>query len=145
MWPSLASYLRARLLGKSRIDDLSIYANLHHDVSIVLPIKKISLSEDHVSRPIPMLSDRQYVVSSSKLSAEEERSQRELFWYREELFKVVHGRWREVCSYNHLCRCNTWSEVRRRAVLEQVTCHCGNSGCRSRCWKPCALRLLGCG
>ncbi|KAI0720991.1 TRAPP II complex [Cerioporus squamosus] len=63
---------------------------------ILLPIKKISLPEEHVSRPIPMLSDRQYVVSSSKLSAEEERSQRELFWYREELFKVVHGRWRET-------------------------------------------------
>ncbi|KAI0362223.1 hypothetical protein OH77DRAFT_1416447 [Trametes cingulata] len=62
---------------------------------IVLPVKKISLSEEHVSRPIPMLSDRQYVVSTSKLTAAEERAQRELFWYREELFKVVHGRWRE--------------------------------------------------
>lgn len=45
-----------------------------------------------------MLSDRQYVVSASKLSAEEERAQRELFWYREELFKVVHGKWLEVRS-----------------------------------------------
>ncbi|TBU35870.1 TRAPP II complex [Dichomitus squalens] len=62
---------------------------------IVLPIKKILLSEEHVTRPIPMLSDRQYVVSASKLSPEEERSQRELFWYREELFKAVHGKWRE--------------------------------------------------
>ncbi|KAH9946027.1 TRAPP II complex [Epithele typhae] len=62
---------------------------------IVLPLKKLSLSEEHVSRPIPMLSDRQYVVSSSKLSPEEERSQRELFWYREELFKSVRGKWRE--------------------------------------------------
>lgn len=65
---------------------------------IVLPIKKILLSEEHASRPIPMLSDRQYVVSASKLSAEEERAQRELFWYREELFKVVHGKWLEVRS-----------------------------------------------
>ncbi|KAH9856984.1 TRAPP II complex [Lenzites betulinus] len=62
---------------------------------VVLPVKKISLSEEHVSRPIPMLSDRQYVVTSSNLTAAEERAQRELFWYREELFKVVHGRWRE--------------------------------------------------
>ena len=59
-------------------------------------MKKISLSEEHISQPIPMLSDRQYVVSASKLSPAEERAQRELFWYREELFKVVHGRWREV-------------------------------------------------
>ncbi|KAI0375001.1 hypothetical protein BV20DRAFT_1041173 [Pilatotrama ljubarskyi] len=62
---------------------------------IVIPVKKIALSEEHVSRPIPMLSDRQYVVSTSKLTAAEERAQRELFWYREELFKVVRGRWRE--------------------------------------------------
>ncbi|OSC99049.1 hypothetical protein PYCCODRAFT_1454002 [Trametes coccinea BRFM310] len=62
---------------------------------IVLPVKKIALSEEHVSRPIPMLSDRQYVVTTSKLTPAEERAQRELFWYREELFKVVHGRWRE--------------------------------------------------
>ncbi|KAH9901034.1 TRAPP II complex [Cubamyces lactineus] len=62
---------------------------------VVLPVKKISLSEEHVSQPIPMLSDRQYVVSTSKLSPAEERAQRELFWYREELFKVVRGRWRE--------------------------------------------------
>ncbi|KAI8998543.1 TRAPP II complex [Trametes punicea] len=62
---------------------------------IVLPIKKISLPEEHASRPIPMLSDRQFVVAASQLSPSEERAQRELFWYREELFKVVHGRWRE--------------------------------------------------
>ncbi|KAI0636866.1 TRAPP II complex [Trametes polyzona] len=62
---------------------------------IVLPVRKISLSEEHVSRPIPMLSDRQYVVTASKLTPAEERAQRELFWYREELFKVVRGRWRE--------------------------------------------------
>lgn len=63
---------------------------------IVLPVKKISLTEEHVSRPIPMLSDRQYVVTASNLTAAQERAQRELFWYREELFKGVRGRWREV-------------------------------------------------
>lgn len=66
----------------------------------MLPIKKLSLAEEHVSRPIPMLSDRQYVVSSSKLTADEERSQRELFWYREELFKTVGGRWKEVSLFD---------------------------------------------
>ncbi|KAI0670282.1 TRAPP II complex [Trametes maxima] len=63
---------------------------------IILPVKKLSLSEEHISRPIPMLSDRQYVVTASNLTAAEERAQRELFWYREELFKAVHGRWRET-------------------------------------------------
>ena len=44
-----------------------------------------------------MLSDRQFVVDKTKLSAAEYKLQRELFWYREELFKSVHGHWREVC------------------------------------------------
>ena len=66
--------------------------------SVIIPIKKISLPEEHTSRPIPTLSDRQFVVTKSKLSTHEEKTQRELFWYREELFKCVHGRWREVSS-----------------------------------------------
>ncbi|KZT67733.1 hypothetical protein DAEQUDRAFT_792472 [Daedalea quercina L-15889] len=63
---------------------------------IVLPIKKILLSEERISQPIPTLSDRQFVVVKSNLSLAEERAQRELFWYREELFKAVRGRWRET-------------------------------------------------
>ncbi|KAF7294900.1 hypothetical protein MIND_01027900 [Mycena indigotica] len=63
---------------------------------MVIPIKKFILSEDHISQPIPTLSDRQFVVNKSKLSKEQERAQRELFWYREELFKCIHGRWREA-------------------------------------------------
>ena len=63
---------------------------------ILLPIRKIRLPEEHVSRPIPTLSDRQFVVAKSNLSDEEERTQRELFWYREELFKCVRGHWKEA-------------------------------------------------
>ncbi|KAJ6630827.1 TRAPP II complex [Mycena sp. CBHHK59/15] len=63
---------------------------------IVLPIKKFILSEAHISQGIPTLSDRQFIVTKSKLSQTEERSQRELFWYREELFKYLRGRWREA-------------------------------------------------
>ena len=44
-----------------------------------------------------MLSDRQFVVDKTKLSVAEYKLQRELFWYREELFKSVRGHWREVC------------------------------------------------
>lgn len=36
------------------------------------------------------------MVDKVKLSVEEERSQRELFWYREELFKCISGQWREA-------------------------------------------------
>ncbi|KAJ7343441.1 TRAPP II complex [Mycena albidolilacea] len=63
---------------------------------MVIPIKKFILSEAHLSRPIPTLSDRQFVVTKSKLSKVQERAQRELFWYREELFKRLRGRWREA-------------------------------------------------
>jgi hypothetical protein len=45
---------------------------------------------------MPSLSGRQFVVNKSKLSSEDIKLQRELFWYREELFKAVRGRWKEV-------------------------------------------------
>ena len=64
---------------------------------MVLPLKKIQLPENITSQAIPMLSDRQFVVDKTKLSAEEYKLQRELFWYREELFKSIRGHWREVC------------------------------------------------
>ncbi|KAF7304920.1 hypothetical protein MKEN_01206300 [Mycena kentingensis (nom. inval.)] len=63
---------------------------------MVIPIKKFILSEEQISQPIPTLSDRQFVVTKSKLTKEQERAQRELFWYREELFKCIRGRWREA-------------------------------------------------
>ncbi|KAJ7155939.1 TRAPP II complex [Mycena crocata] len=63
---------------------------------MVIPIKKFILSEAHISQPIPTLSDRQFIVTKSKLSKTQERAQRELFWYREELFKTLRGRWREA-------------------------------------------------
>ncbi|KAG6850996.1 hypothetical protein H0H93_004483 [Arthromyces matolae] len=63
---------------------------------LVLPIRKFILAEDKLSQPIPTLSDRQFVVHKSKLSDQEARSQREFFWYREELFNIVHGKWRET-------------------------------------------------
>ena len=69
----------------------------------MLPIRKIRLSEELVSRPIPTLSDRQFVVDKSGLSDAEEKTQRELFWYREELFKCVRGSWTEV-RWTHRAR-----------------------------------------
>ncbi|KAJ8462585.1 hypothetical protein ONZ45_g17885 [Pleurotus djamor] len=83
---------------------------------IVLPMKRILLAEDHVSREIPTLSDRQFIVSKSKLSQEEERTNRALFWYREELFKSVQGRWREVGGV----RCGTLSLRKQRMSLHML-------------------------
>jgi len=63
---------------------------------ILLPIRRFRLSDDVVSRPIPTLSDRQFVVSKSCLSDAEDKAQRELFWYREELLDIIRGRWKEA-------------------------------------------------
>jgi trafficking protein particle complex subunit 9 len=63
---------------------------------MILPLKKFQLPEEVTSQAIPMLSDRQFVVEKTKLSPEEDKLQRELFWYREELFESVCGHWREV-------------------------------------------------
>ncbi|KAF8163323.1 TRAPP II complex [Crassisporium funariophilum] len=63
---------------------------------LVIPIRKLVLDEATLSKPIPTLSDRQFVVAQTSLSQQEQRAQRELFWYREELFKCVRGRWHET-------------------------------------------------
>lgn len=63
---------------------------------LVIPIKKISLEEEAANKPIPTLSEKQFVVATSSLSEIEEKVQRELFWYREELFKCVSAHWHEV-------------------------------------------------
>jgi hypothetical protein len=46
-----------------------------------------------------MLSDRQFVVAKDKLSEAELQLQKELFWYREALFKSLRGHWKEVRNY----------------------------------------------
>lgn len=63
---------------------------------VIIPLKKFLLTAEQTSQPIPTLSDRQFVIDKAKLSDEEQRIQRELFWYREEVFKCVRGRWREA-------------------------------------------------
>ncbi|KAI0341607.1 hypothetical protein BDW22DRAFT_1358429 [Trametopsis cervina] len=63
---------------------------------VLLPLHKFRLSEEQLSQPIPTLSDRQFVVSKTNLSSQEESMQRELFWCREELFSRVKGRWKET-------------------------------------------------
>ncbi|KAK0459779.1 TRAPP II complex [Desarmillaria tabescens] len=63
---------------------------------LVIPLRKFLLTQPHVSQAIPTLSDRQFVLTESKLSDDEERTQTELFWYREELFKSLQCRWQEV-------------------------------------------------
>ncbi|GJJ12127.1 hypothetical protein Clacol_006368 [Clathrus columnatus] len=63
---------------------------------VLIPLRRFSLPGSTVNMAIPTLLDRQFIVSKTNLTAEEERHQRELFWYREELFRRVKGRWKEI-------------------------------------------------
>jgi trafficking protein particle complex subunit 9 len=65
-----------------------------HVSRTVLLIPRIFVSDSH--KPIPLIGNqRQFVVSTSKLSVEAEHAHREAFWYREEVLKYVWGTWRE--------------------------------------------------
>ena len=99
----------------------------HGSTSVMLPIRKIRLSEEQISRPIPTLSDRQFVVAKSNLSSVEQRTQRELFWYRETLLENVHASWKEVrASPNTLHRDSDM--VNRAEVIDTETYHSDNRG-----------------
>lgn len=61
---------------------------------------RLSIPVEELAQPIPKLSDRQYVVEKLKKSAEQIRSDRELFWYRERLLSSLEATWVEVGAYN---------------------------------------------
>lgn len=62
---------------------------------IVIPVKRIAIDNPHEA--VPSLNpsrNRQFVVSSSKISPEMERANREAFWYRERLLEKIKATWR---------------------------------------------------
>lgn len=63
---------------------------------MLLRLERITISAEDLARPIPSLSERQFVVAKAERSAEDERRTRELFWYREELLRHVTATWNEV-------------------------------------------------
>lgn len=65
-----------------------------HRLAIVLP--RIYITDPHA--PVPALNpanQRQFVVSTSKISPETERASREAFWFRHNLLQYVRGSWSE--------------------------------------------------
>ncbi|KAF9576931.1 hypothetical protein EC968_000056 [Mortierella alpina] len=63
---------------------------------IILPVRRMVLSTEQLSQPIPTLSNKQFVVArgaAAALSSEEQATERALFWFREELLKRVVARW----------------------------------------------------
>ncbi|GAA5936717.1 TRAPPII-specific subunit TRS120 [Sporobolomyces koalae] len=61
-------------------------------------LDRLTLTHQDVARPIPTLSERQFVVAKVKRSPEEERLEREIFWCREELLSRLGLTWNEVGS-----------------------------------------------
>jgi hypothetical protein len=63
-------------------------------VALILP--KIYLKDPFAAIPsLNPANQRQFVVSTSKVSPETERANREAFWYRNELLKLIRGAWKE--------------------------------------------------
>ncbi|KAL5453641.1 hypothetical protein PMIN06_005405 [Paraphaeosphaeria minitans] len=67
-----------------------------HINRIVVILPKIYLKEPYARVPsLNPANQRQFVVSASKISPEIERANREAFWYRHELLKLIRGTWKE--------------------------------------------------
>ncbi|KAI9813759.1 MAG: hypothetical protein M1827_003549 [Pycnora praestabilis] len=67
-----------------------------HTSRIILLLPRIHLRNPHA--PIPNLNpatQRQFVVSASRVSPEVERATREAFWFREEVLNHIRGTWEE--------------------------------------------------
>ncbi|KAI0801663.1 hypercellular protein A [Xylaria sp. FL0064] len=64
---------------------------------VVVPVPTIYIEDPHAS--IPALNparQRQFVVSSSKITPEIERTNREAFWYREKMLENISGTWKTL-------------------------------------------------
>ena len=71
-----------------------------HVHRVIMLVPRIFIQDPHA--PIPNLeTQKQFVLTTSKLSAEAEAASRESFWYREELLKCLRGTWREDSSGRH--------------------------------------------
>ncbi|KAF4625027.1 hypothetical protein G7Y89_g13143 [Cudoniella acicularis] len=61
---------------------------------IMFPIPRMFLEDSCAAIPaLDPSRQRQFVVSTGRVSADTERTSREAFWYREEILKILHGAW----------------------------------------------------
>ncbi|KAI8961577.1 Trs120-domain-containing protein [Daldinia sp. FL1419] len=64
---------------------------------VVFPVPRVYIEDPHAS--IPALNpsrNRQFVVSTSKITPETERGNREAFWYREKVLEKLSGTWKTL-------------------------------------------------
>lgn len=83
-------------------DAYSVHETLQPGIvtRVVLLVPRIFLEDPYVA--IPNLdTQKQFVVSASKLSVEAETTIRESFWYREKLLECLRGTWTEDSSGRH--------------------------------------------
>ena len=104
VWPQpLSIELQARSSAMTESSDADDWDNAYtaqetlqpgQVTRVILLIPCLFIAEPFA--PIPSLeTKKQFVLSASKLSAEEEAASRESFWYREELLKHLRGWWKE--------------------------------------------------
>ncbi|KAF2660909.1 hypercellular protein-like protein HypA [Lophiostoma macrostomum CBS 122681] len=111
-WPnplSVSLQVRPSFGDDDRAKDLWEEANTVREViqpghvsRVVIILPKIHLQDPF--KPVPSLNpanQRQFVVSTSKISPEAERASREAFWYRHELLNLVRGSWNEDGNGRH--------------------------------------------
>lgn len=84
--------------GKEREKEIDTTSTTIHPGSssrILLPLRRVHLSNPLA--PIPSLTahTRQFVVSAARISVSEERESREAFWFRENLLSRLSGTWEE--------------------------------------------------
>lgn len=64
---------------------------------IMFPIRRILLDDPYASIPaLDASRQRQFVVSTGRVTADSERASREMFWYREAILKSLSGSWSTV-------------------------------------------------
>lgn len=64
---------------------------------IIFPIKRIFLKSPYAAIPsLDPSRQRQFVVSTDRISPDVERSIREAFWYRESILKMLSGTWKAI-------------------------------------------------
>ena len=111
-WPNpLSISLQARHPSTDENDQADPWsdANAVHEViqpghtnRVVMILPKIYLERPHAAVPsLNPANQRQFIVSTSKISPEVERASREAFWYRHELLKLIRGTWKEESSGRH--------------------------------------------
>ncbi|KAK9419784.1 putative TRAPP II complex [Seiridium unicorne] len=92
-WPS---HMQVRLEGEKGflIEEHILPGNTNR---VVFPIPRVYLDDPHASIPAVNPSrQRQFVVSTSKITPETERANREAFWFRERIIDSLKGTWKTL-------------------------------------------------